>query len=592
MSAKEKIETVANTDELELDQLQTIEDLRAAFARVAEEESKVDSALATLLGERGRLQVRLRSLSKQAQAPDVRSALADARRLSQVVGFTASLAEGVSAKVRQLDEAKRRVSDCQQRVHDLIDLQLCSEGVRAALAEEDYEQAAAHLHRFLAMDEALLKLTASELGEDATAGGSGSAASLEVALRTLHEAETKVRAVVARRFDEAVADEDLASIERFFKIFPLINMHDEGLKKFTAYLCTKILAAAKKNLNQARETPPNDARAAIIYADTMTLLFEGVARTVEIHQPLIETYYGPGRLLTVAASLQIECDRQAVEVAGEFRRRRALSDKVARVREATAAALAPSASSLSLAVAAAAAGQSPATALSGAAGVSQQPRVDIKGLDAVLSELALLQARAEMYYKFVRKRVNVRRAVSKYCTLEILIIAAFLYLQADIEVATDDESVRKAKDGELETMLANSKLCHTMQDLLADYILLEDHYMTANIRKALDLAEPPTPESSVMLDDIFFILKKCVQRAAGSHNVDSTCAVLNNVCSVLDKEFCDLLQAQVRLGFPVGYLDNLTHAYNVIHSSYQHGKLQGGDMNTEKQKLVFLVGML
>ena len=28
------------------------------------------------------------------------------------------------------------------------------------------------------------------------------------------------------------------------------------------------------------------------YADTITLLFEGIARVVEVHQPLVETYYG------------------------------------------------------------------------------------------------------------------------------------------------------------------------------------------------------------------------------------------------------------------------------------------------------------
>lgn len=37
---------------------------------------------------------------------------------------------------------------------------------------------------------------------------------------------------------------------------------------------------------------PDDKRANVIYADTVTLLFESVARTVEIHQPLVETYYG------------------------------------------------------------------------------------------------------------------------------------------------------------------------------------------------------------------------------------------------------------------------------------------------------------
>lgn len=32
-----------------------------------------------------------------------------------------------------------RVAECQRRVHDLIDLQLCSAGVEAAIKAHDYE---------------------------------------------------------------------------------------------------------------------------------------------------------------------------------------------------------------------------------------------------------------------------------------------------------------------------------------------------------------------------------------------------------------------------------------------------------------------
>jgi hypothetical protein len=49
---------------------------------------------------------------------------------------------------------------------------------------------------------------------------------------------------------------------------------------------------ALKNLRTALETNSSDKRADVIYADTLTLLFEGIARVIEIHQPLIETYYG------------------------------------------------------------------------------------------------------------------------------------------------------------------------------------------------------------------------------------------------------------------------------------------------------------
>jgi hypothetical protein len=69
--------------------------------------------------------------------------------------------------------------------------------------------------------------------------------SLDGALATLHDAEDRVRRVVSQRFDEAVKDDDLASIERFFKLFPLINMHEGGLRKFASYMCSKVFLKNK-----------------------------------------------------------------------------------------------------------------------------------------------------------------------------------------------------------------------------------------------------------------------------------------------------------------------------------------------------------
>ena len=254
---------------------------------------------------------------------------------------------------RQLDLAKTRVAECQQRVHDLIDLKLCSEGVVTALNEEDYEKAAAHIHRFLAMDESLLRCTPSSAGS-----GTGAAVGIEGNIATLHEAEARLKGVVARRFDEAVKDEDLASIERFFKLFPLLGLHEEGLKNFTDYLATKLAANSKKNLKQALDTPPGGARANIILADTLTLLFEGVARIIEIHQPLMETYYGPGKVFTAIRTLQRECDVQAAAIFAEVRRRRGVRDKVAKL---------------------------------------YTPAITAREVEGVLGELCLLQARVEMY---------------------------------------------------------------------------------------------------------------------------------------------------------------------------------------------------
>lgn len=64
--------------------------------------------------------------------------------------------------------------------------------------------------------------------------------SLDEAFDKLHEAENRLKAIVMRKFDDAVRDEDVASVERFFKIFPLLNQHNEGLKKFSTYLCSQV----------------------------------------------------------------------------------------------------------------------------------------------------------------------------------------------------------------------------------------------------------------------------------------------------------------------------------------------------------------
>ena len=574
-----------------LSSIRTLDEIKAAYEQLQKEEEEVARETELILSQQGNLQAQLKSLSQWAGKLDI--AASDASRLSDVIGSTATLADRVSAKVKQLDTAKSRVSECQQRVNDLIDLRLCSDGVQAALADEDYEQAAAHLHRFLAMDESTLKVTASEmLNRDSISNleetsnsipeAASSLASLDSAIKTLHDAEDRVRIVIAKRFDEAVQAEDLASIERFFKLFPLINMHEGGLEKFTNYLCSKLVLTAEKNLQEAKSTPPNDPRYSIVYADTLTLLFEGIARMVEIHQPLIETFYGPGRLITVMLMIQKECDKQSVKIIEEFKRQRKVSEKVNKVRES----LYMKSSQLS----------NSSTLVN---------KIEAKDLDHILGESTLLQARSEMYFKFVRKRVS-----------------------ADVKVSSESNEQRDGKIKQLEQKIACSELCHIMQELMSQYILLEDYFMTENIRKAIQHHRQTTKSSSesaitpsltpsassmslattnssmgdedyghaytdsILLDDIFYIVKKCVSRAISSHNIDGVCAVANNASTILETDFCyGLLQSQLKMGYPSGYLD-LT--MNVLQTSFQEGYKMAAAQATgdsERQKTIFLIAL-
>ena len=63
---------------------------------------------------------------------------------------------------------------------------------------------------------------------------------LDTSFKLLYEAEEKLKAIVHSKFDAAVHSGDVASVERFFKIFPLLGLYSEGLNKFGKYLSAQV----------------------------------------------------------------------------------------------------------------------------------------------------------------------------------------------------------------------------------------------------------------------------------------------------------------------------------------------------------------
>ena len=63
---------------------------------------------------------------------------------------------------------------------------------------------------------------------------------LDASFKLLYESEEKLKNIVQSKFDAAVHSQDVASVERFFKIFPLLAMHTEGITKFSKYLAAQV----------------------------------------------------------------------------------------------------------------------------------------------------------------------------------------------------------------------------------------------------------------------------------------------------------------------------------------------------------------
>ncbi|XP_036819965.1 conserved oligomeric Golgi complex subunit 4 isoform X1 [Oncorhynchus mykiss] len=450
-----------------------------------------------------------------------------------MITFTCSLAENVSSKVRQLDLAKTRLYKVIQRADDILDLKFCTDGVQTALHNEDYEQAAAHIHRYLSLDQSVIEL--SRQGEESSA--------VDASLAMLQVAEQRLKVLVVERLDEAVTRGDLAQVERFFKIFPLLGLHDQGLARFGQYLCSQLASKAEENLLLAVGGELGERRAALVFADTLTLLLEGIARVVETHQPIVETYYGPGYLYTLITHLQQECDRQAQKVVDKFIQQRDYHNKFQIVQ-----------SSMMKSV--------------------PTEMIEPRELDPVLLEVTLMNARSELYLRFLRRR-----------------------LMADFEVgdATATPGIVQEHKHNVEKLLKHCMLGQLMQELIGYYIPMEEYYMRETVSKAvaMDTYEKGQLTSS-MVDDCFYIVKKCISRALSSSSIDCLCAMINHSTSVLESDFREVLYNKLRQGFPATTLQDIqrgvSSAVSLMQSSLQQGKFNNlGIDSAEVAKAAFLV---
>uniref|UniRef100_A0A2K5V3L8 Conserved oligomeric Golgi complex subunit 4 n=1 Tax=Macaca fascicularis TaxID=9541 RepID=A0A2K5V3L8_MACFA len=510
--------------------LTELQELEAVYERLCGEEKVVERELDALLEQQNSIESKMVTLHRMG--PNLQLIEGDAKQLAGMITFTCNLAENVSSKVRQLDLAKNRLYQAIQRADDILDLKFCMDGVQTALRNEDYEQAAAHIHRYLCLDKSVIELSRQ--------GKEGSM--IDANLKLLQEAEQRLKAIVAEKFAIATKEGDLPQVERFFKIFPLLGLHEEGLRKFSEYLCKQVASKAEENLLMVLGTDMSDRRAAVIFADTLTLLFEGIARIVETHQPIVETYYGPGRLYTLIKYLQVECDRQVEKVVDKFIKQRDYHQQFRHVQNNLMR-------------------------------NSTTEKIEPRELDPILTEVTLMNARSELYLRFLRKRIS-----------------------SDFEVGDSmaSEEVKQEHQKCLDKLLNNCLLSCTMQELIGLYVTMEEYFMRETVNKAvaLDTYEKGQLTSS-MVDDVFYIVKKCIGRALSSSSIDCLCAMINLATTELESDFRDVLCNKLRMGFPATTFQDIqrgvTSAVNIMHSSLQQGKFDTkGIESTDEAKLSFL----
>ncbi|WPH04870.1 Hypothetical protein R9X50_00776700 [Acrodontium crateriforme] len=490
----------------------SIQEIRDVLTELGKREATVNARLDDLLATQ-------KDLSRHLARLD----LARAQLGSQVVATraigngmlssAASTAHRLSAAVKRLDQEQAAVKATLQVVEQVAELKACILGVHGSMsAPQDWETAATYLYRASQIPDSVIDgAFAEEIVPTAEVP--------DAPRQTINAAAESLCGLFLREFESAAKEGDGARVTRFFKLFPLIGRSDVGLEAYGRYVCSGIAARARSNMNTTQR------RDGLFYANALTKLFEHIAQIVDGHEPLVERHYGVGSMTKVVERIQVEADSQGGLILDTWADERHISRKLTDIKSYPFTFLVQSFMS-----------QKPSTNLSRTgsptpAGTTEDDSVDMKEIDALLNEGAIMLGRWSLYVRFLASKTN--------------------------QLDEDDEATPLT----IPAFITHSTLQKKVQDLLVEpFNLMATFFFRRSVEKSFQLDEPPSeltlnptkpltanpPFITSAVDDVMYMVNQVLQRTLSTSQRSVIASVLPSISRVLGSDFYGMIQRRMR----------------------------------------------
>lgn len=372
----------------------SVAEIHAALASLHQQEATVTQRLNHLIASQkdlsrdlGRLDLLRAHLGTQ---------VVNTRAISNgMLNDAASTANRISSAVKRLDHEQSNVKATLDVVEQVAELKACVLGVHGSMgAPQDWETAAGYLSRASNIPDEVIDGTFAEEIVPTTEVP-------DPPRVTLNAAAESLCGLFLREFDKAAKDGDGSRVTRFFKLFPLIGRTDVGLDAYGRYVCQGVAARARTNFNSAGVSQRKEG---YFYANTITKLFEHIAQIVDGHEPLVERHYGPGMMAKVIERLQIEADVQGGIVLDTWHEERTIDRKLTDIKSYAFSFLVQSFLPSQKPTAGTPRSSSPANA---AGRTSDDEGINMKEVDGLLGESALMLGRWSLYSRFISDKCAV-----------------------------------------------------------------------------------------------------------------------------------------------------------------------------------------
>ncbi|PYH88041.1 COG4-domain-containing protein [Aspergillus ellipticus CBS 707.79] len=491
----------------------SVAEIKATLSHLHDQEASVTARLDALVAsqkdfsrELGRLDLLRAHLGSQTSTT---------RTISHgMLSNAATTADRISSAVRRLDLEQSRVKSTLEVVEQVSELKACVLGVAGSMgAPQDWETAASYLNRAARIPpEVVHGVFAAQMVPTAEVPDPPNV--------TLDNAAESLCGLFLREFDKAVKENNGARITRFFKLFPLIGRSEVGLDVYGRYVCQGVAARARSNLNAGTGSATQDG---FFYANALTQLFEHIAQIIDGHGGLVERHYGPRKMNRVIERLQLEADVQGGIILDTWSDERHVDRKLTDTKSYAFTFLVQS--FLPPQRGGTPRSNSPAIR----DGTAEDEGVDMKEIDGLLNEMAIMLGRWSLYCRFLADTCN----------------------------PPGDEDQKFT----LPQFLRESTLSKKISErLAAPFNTMTTFFFRRSVEKAFQLDEQPSgltlnplrplksepPHITSAVDDIMYIVNKVLQQSLATSQISVVTGVVPTLSRVLGSDFIGMTQRKMR----------------------------------------------
>ncbi|GAM25890.1 hypothetical protein SAMD00019534_090650 [Acytostelium subglobosum LB1] len=495
----------------------TVEDAKRNLQALITRDHQLDIELKQYIQMKDDLERQMECFDKDV--PDYLSLLlSKSNQLTNTISSTCSLAELLSSKVKNLDRIRERIKETLKKVDDIVDLKNCIEGIQKSLELEDFEAAANHVHRYLNIDQAVLEPSSIEM---------------------LNNAQQRLSSMIEQKYKLALSSNNHSDVLRFCKLYIQLQKEEEGVEKYCNFLkleseATLDVVVKQYQTSIGRPTQPKQQQqpqqqtpGGISATTILTKILQHFASTIEDYLEVVRKEFGirlcPLFLRLVSHHTDNYTGRVFALFSEQFSIARCVSDISSTNKEHQQ---------------------------QHHHHQQQQHRVDPRNFAQLLDEIVMMSKATRFYERYL---INKERIIKESIKKEIeLMVSGGGQSSTNKHIDTlDDRSINEEVSGvrvpgqphstleqlekvNLKTTMYSTQTKSKMNDLLGSYLLLEEYFMVESSHKAVQLDEHSDDSlNSSMVDYIFFVLQKSLQRSIDSFNMQTLNVITNCMIKVL-----------------------------------------------------------